>query len=46
MDENNVPEMRPTFEEESPNTPSYDIMVENENLLYKHVKCDLVKSKF
>ena len=30
---------------ESPNTPSYDIMVENENLLYKHVKCDLVKSK-
>ena len=30
---------------ESPNTPSYDIMVENENMLYKHVKCDLVKSK-
>lgn len=30
---------------ESPNIPSYDIMVENENMLYKHVKCDLVKSK-
>ena len=30
---------------ESPNTRSYDIMVENENMLYKHVKCDLVKSK-
>lgn len=30
---------------ESPNTPSYDIMVENGNMLYKHVKCDLVKSK-
>ena len=30
---------------ESPNTPSYDIMVENENMLYKHVKCDLVISK-
>lgn len=30
---------------ESPNTPSCDIMVEKENMLYKHVKCDLVKSK-
>lgn len=30
---------------ESPNIPSYDIIVENENMLYKHVKCDLVKSK-
>lgn len=30
---------------EFPNTPSYEIMVENENILYKHVKCDLVKSK-
>ena len=30
---------------ESPNAPSYDIMVEKENMLYKHVKCDLIKSK-
>ncbi len=30
---------------ESPNTLSYDIMVENENMLYKHVKCDLIKSR-
>lgn len=30
---------------ESPNIPSYDIMVENEKMLYKHVKCDLVKLK-
>lgn len=30
---------------ESPNTPSYDIMVEKENMLYKHVKCDLIKSR-
>ena len=30
---------------ESPNTPSCDIMVENEKMLCKHVKCDLVKSK-
>ena len=30
---------------EFPNTPSYEIMVENENMLYKHIKCDLVKSK-
>lgn len=30
---------------ESPNIPSYDIMVENENMLYKHVKSYLVKSK-
>ena len=30
---------------ESPNTPSCDIMVEKENMLYKHVQCDLVKSK-
>ena len=29
---------------ECPNIPSYDIIVEEENMLYKHVKCDLVKS--
>lgn len=29
---------------ECPNIPSYDIIVEEENMLYKHVKYDLVKS--
>ena len=29
---------------ECPNIPSYDIIVEEENMLYKHVKCDFVKS--
>ena len=29
---------------ECPNISSYDIIVEEENMLYKHVKCDLVKS--
>ncbi len=29
---------------ESPNIPSYDIIVEEENMLYEHVKYDLVKS--
>ena len=29
---------------ECPNIPSYDIIVEEENMLYEHVKYDLVKS--
>lgn len=31
-------------DQECPNIPSYDIIVEEENMLYKHVKYDLVKS--
>lgn len=28
---------------ECPNIPSYDILVEEENMLYKHVRSDMVK---
>ena len=30
---------------ERPRIPSYDILVENENMLYKHVPYDMVSKK-